>query len=135
MKPGPKKGRFAKTDPHARAAAHWDPVPDWVLLLADAVAAHGNGHAAARIGYSPSVPSQVLGNKYTGGDLASVEQAVRGALGGETLACPVLGEVRADACLEHQKHSRAGNRGSELRVRLAAACPTCINAKGGADAL
>ena len=121
----------------ANVEASWPSPPDWVIVLARACDAAGSsqGVVADRLNYSKSTVSNVLNNKY-GGDLSRVEQAVRGALMSETLMCPVVGEIKRNICLEHQKRSRKFAATSSIRVRLHRTCPTCPNftLKGGANA-
>lgn len=108
------------------------PAPDWVRVLAERCDATGSQREVAKtVGYSPAVVSHILRNSYTG-NLANVEARVRGALLGETVACPVLGEISRDACLDEQK--RPFSTGSGLRVRLHRACRSgCPNSRLGRD--
>jgi len=110
-----------------KAKAAWgDDIPDWVLIFAeqcDEVSVRGT---ADRIGYSPSVGSQILSNSYKG-RLDKVEGAVRGAFMGTTVACPVLGELAVDKCLYHQARTFAPT--NPTRVRLSRTCPTCKHFK------
>ncbi len=102
--------------------------PDWVAELAAACDATSQNRVAKRIGYSATTISQVLSRTYRG-DMARVEQAVRGALMHETVLCPVLGELPQHVCLEHQKKAARGLIGtSSWRTRLTRTCPTCEHA-------
>ena len=104
-----------------RALAAWgDDMPDWVHILADACDSSSQKKVAAELDYSPAVVNQVLGNKYKGGDLGAVQQAVEGALMAHSVDCPVLGELRANFCLENQKRSFSPT--NSTRVRLFKAC-------------
>lgn len=82
---------------------HWgEETPDWVAELASECDARGSQEAVGKaIGYSASVVNQVLQNKYKGA-LDKVAHAVRGALMGATVACPVAGTLRRDLCLKEQ---------------------------------
>jgi hypothetical protein len=98
--------------------------PAWLLALREQVSDKGQRVVGKEIGYSPAVVSQVLNNKY-GGDLKQVEKCVRGAYMGETVLCPVMGEVSVNRCLEVQKQPFAST--NPQRVRLYRAC------RGGCD--
>ncbi len=100
---------------------------DWIEVLRTACEAHTQAEIASRIGYSPTVVNQVLKGTYPG-DLPRVEQAVRGALMGESVECPVIGDLPRQRCIEHQR--RAGNFAATnpARVQLAKACKTCDHA-------
>jgi hypothetical protein len=119
----------------AKAAAAWGEAPDWVRELAGLADRDGLNGAAARIGYSPATTSQVINAKYLG-DLAKVEERVRGALMGLSVDCPVVGELSRDQCLDWQKKPYAPT--SAHRVRMFHACRAgCPHAriKGGDDAV
>lgn len=110
-------------------------LPDWVLALAEYTDQHRLKGAAAKIGYSTTAVSNVLNNKYALGDVARVEQAVRGALLGLTVECPVLGELSRTICLQWQAKPRAAT--SSLRAQMYRACHGgCphFRSKGGSDA-
>lgn len=110
-----------------RARAAWGgDVPDWVAALAAACEARSQGLVAARVGYSAAAVSQVLGGKYRG-DLGRVEAAVRGALMGEEVECPVLGWIGRDQCMREQRRAAGSSRGDPVRRALAKACPGCAN--------
>jgi hypothetical protein len=118
MKRGPASGR-TRTDFVARARDSWGEVPDHILVLAEEATRTSAAAAAARIGYSAAVISDVIGNKYRG-DMARVAESIRGALMGAVVACPVLGEIGRDRCLQEQK--RPYSPTSSLRARLYRAC-------------
>lgn len=103
----------------AKAAAAWGETPEWVLQLAAEADRSTVTAAARRVGYSTGAISQIIGAKYPG-DLGKVETAVRGALMGETVDCPVLGEIGRDYCLQQQGMPRATT--SAIRTRLYNAC-------------
>jgi hypothetical protein len=86
-----------------KALAAWgEPLPDWIEALATACDRQSQNAVARRLGYSGAAVSLVLNHRY-GRDLTAVEQAVRGALMATTVACPVVGELAADACNAHQR--------------------------------
>lgn len=101
--------------------------PAWLLTLREQVADKGQRAVAKEVGYSAAVVSQVLNKKY-GGDMSQVERRVRGAYMGETVFCPVLGEVSVNRCLEIQKQPFAST--NPQRVRLYRACRAgCVNSQ------
>lgn len=102
-----------------KAERAWGTVPDWVGELAELAERHGLNACASRLGYSPAVISQTIGNKYRG-DLTKLEDKVRGALMGATVHCPVLGEIGRDVCLSWQGKERATT--NAMRARLYRAC-------------
>ena len=98
------------------------PEPLWLTELRAQVRATSQRKVALEIGYSPSTISQVLTGKYPG-DLTKVEAAVRGVYLGETLNCPVLGEIGTDRCL--QERQKPYSNTSPVRVKLYRACRSC----------
>ncbi|ADZ72426.1 transcriptional regulator [Polymorphum gilvum] len=118
-----------------KALAAWGAaIPDWVPELAALADREGLNGAARRVGYSPAVVSQVLNARYAG-DMARVEERVRGALMGLTVDCPVVGELSRDQCLDWQGKAYAPT--SAHRVRMYRACRGgCPHSrvKGGGDA-
>lgn len=88
---------------------------------------YGGVRAAAAIGYSPAVVSQVLKGTYKG-DLQAVKAKVEGALLGLTVDCPVVGELTRNRCLEYQRLPFAAS--NPLRVRFAQMCPICPHYRG-----
>lgn len=94
-------------------------VPEWVQILAEECDRASQKRVAEAIGYSSAVVNQVLKHRYTG-DLVAVEKAVRGAYLNATVACPVLGDLPLNLCLQHQRAKFADTNNS--RVRLYQAC-------------
>ncbi|MBB99162.1 MAG: transcriptional regulator [Rhodobacteraceae bacterium] len=118
-----------------KAAAAWGEAPDWIRELALLADREGLSSAGVRIGYSAATTSQVINAKYRG-DLGRVEERVRGALMGLSVACPVLGDLSRDLCLDWQAKGYAPT--SAHRVRMFRACRSgCPHSriKGGDDAL
>lgn len=79
---------------------------------------------AEKLGLSSSALSQAKAGKYRG-DVASIEQRIRGVFMKVTVCCPVLGELSTKDCLDEQRRPVAFT--NPLRVRLARACKTCPN--------
>ncbi|MFQ5776170.1 MAG: transcriptional regulator [Kiloniellaceae bacterium] len=101
----------------------------WLEALAAAARIRGQAAAARRIGYRPSVVSQVLNGTYKGNETA-VRRAVEGALMGAVVSCPVLGEIPAHRCATIQRQAFAAT--TPERVRLYRACRAgCPNYRGG----
>lgn len=99
-----------------KAEAGWEGnVPDWIAVLADLTEAHGLKQISIRVGVSKATISQAISNTYRA-DLATVQKKVRGALMGETITCPVLGEIGADTCLDWQAKPRVITNAMRSRV-------------------
>lgn len=117
-----------------KAALAWSPPPDWVAELAKVADASGLKGAGASIGYTGSLVSAVLNNKYRG-DLVAVEKAVRWSILSATVECPVLGEIARARCLEEQRAPFRAT--SAYRAQLYHACrggcPNARPAKGDSN--
>lgn len=101
--------------------------PDTLAALQAAVARCGNQKlAAAELGVSAALVCNALKGKYLG-DIAGLEQRIRGALMKATVTCPVLGELSTKSCLDEQRRKPVFT--NPVRVRLARACKTCPNRK------
>ncbi|WP_353428727.1 hypothetical protein [Paracoccus denitrificans] len=107
----------------ARAAWGAD-MPDWILRLAQECASSTQRRVAEKLGRSAGLISQVLRAKYPG-DMASIEDAVRGAFMHATVECPALGTLPTDECQAWRKKARSGVRTNALRVRMVNACLKC----------
>jgi hypothetical protein len=109
-----------KVDFVAKAHAAWgEAMPKWVRVLAEEANRTNATLAARRIGYSLAVLSHVFSRNYRG-DMSKVEARVRGALMGETVTCPVVGEIGRDRCLSEQAMGNTG--ASSIRAKLFRAC-------------
>lgn len=124
MNRGPTPGtRAVASDFRSRVIDAWGAsAPDWIFALAAEAQRTTASAVAARIGYSPSVVSQVFSASYRG-DLGKVEAKVRGALMGSTVECPVLGEIGLDRCRDEQ--ARGFSATNATRAQLRRACKTC----------
>lgn len=108
-------------------AAWGDAAPIWVRELATEANRTTQASTARKIGYSSAVLSHVFGNNYPG-DMSKVEAKVRGALMGETVMCPVVGEIGRDRCLNEQAMPMTG--ASSIRAKLYRACRSgCPNSR------
>lgn len=93
----------------------------WLQVLREQCTLKPQSKVGEEIGYSASVINQVLKGVYPG-SLSKVESAVRGAYMGETVSCPVLGELEHHLCLAYQKRKYAAT--NPLRIKLYRACNT-----------
>lgn len=99
----------------------------WLEVLNQQCALKSQKKVGEEIGYSSAVVNQILQGKYRG-DIAAVEQAVRGAYLGETVFCPVLGEISINLCKQHQRAIYAAT--NPTRIKLFRACRAgCANSK------
>ena len=124
-----------KTISTDKARAAWgSPMPDWIAALAAECDRTSQGAAGKRCrkisgdGYSAATINHVLGNDYANGDLGAVESSVRAALMSATVDCPVVGEMSATACFDHQR-SEWSARSAMIRE----ACATCSNNRNGGE--
>ena len=92
---------------------------DWIDTLRAEAERTSQGRTGTKIGYSATVVSRVLAGDYRG-DLGSVEASVRGALMGESVDCPVIGDLPRNRCIEHQRREFAAT--NPMRVQLYRAC-------------
>jgi hypothetical protein len=120
---GPKNGGSYV----AKAKAAWNPLPDWVAVLArEADGPLSLNALAAKIGgFSGGTLSAVLSHSYPG-RCDKIEARVRGALMSATITCPVEGEIGRDRCADHQQQKPSA--ASPARARFPFACKTCPNA-------
>lgn len=102
-----------------KAEAAWAPAPAWVRRLAEESDRIGQAGVSRKVAYSAATVSQVISNTYNG-DLHKVEQMVLGALMGETVDCPVKGEMSRNICLKWQDKPFAAT--SADRARMYHAC-------------
>lgn len=109
-----------------------EPVPDWVRVLATECAAASQNQVATRLGRSAALISQVLRNKYRG-DMAAVEELVRGKFMNATIACPALGDIPSHECQGWRAKSRTVGTANSLRVRMYRACNKCPRNGGNHD--
>lgn len=92
--------------------------------LEAAIARSNAANVARLIGYSASAISQVRKGQYKG-NVRAVEQAIRGALLNQTIRCPVLGEIKAHICLEHQNRPQKFAMVNAQYIKLFRACRVC----------
>ena len=112
------------TDRHVAAArTAWGPdVPAWVIELALSCDRIGQVRTAALVGASTSVVNETVRKTYKG-RLDNVEKRVQGALMGEKVQCPVVGEIGRHRCLANQR--KPFSDANPTRVALHRECPKC----------
>ncbi|MGK7664230.1 MULTISPECIES: hypothetical protein [unclassified Marinovum] len=104
------------------------PLPDWIEVVAEQCMKMPQARVASRIGYSPAVVSQILRNRYKG-NVAAIEDAVRGAWMGATVNCPVVGSMRTDVCRDWQRKAKDFKPTNSNRARMYWACASCPRAR------
>lgn len=97
----------------------WGEPPDWIVALADSCDASNQTAVAALLGYSRTVVSLLVNNKYDR-DLRAAERTIRRVLMRVVVHCPVLGDIPDADCAEHQ--ARPYSPANPTRVRLYGAC-------------
>lgn len=81
---------------------------------------------AHELGVSGAVVSTLLKDKYQG-DVAAMEERIRGKFLGATVICPVMGTLSKDSCLDNQALPMAFT--NPLRAALGRACKKCHHRK------
>ncbi|SMH36026.1 hypothetical protein [Maritimibacter sp. HL-12] len=113
------------TNPLATIREAWgDDAPDWIVALADEAAQTSQAKAAARIGRSGALVSQVLHRRYTG-SMVVVEELVRAKIMAELVSCPSLGELPLAECRDWRSKARHFMSTNAMRVRMYRACTRC----------
>lgn len=139
MKPGPRIGAGGNADQRSfveKANDAWSgAAPDWVLELAEYADGHRLKGAADKLSVSVALVSTTIGNKYQG-DLARVEELVRGALMGAVVICPIKGEMTRDICLGWQAkpYALTSSARAEMYQACRNGCPHSKLKKGHEDA-
>jgi hypothetical protein len=111
--------------PVEKARAAWgEAMPDWVEALARACAASSQAKVARRLDRSDALVSDVLGKRYRG-NMAAVEETVRGVLMDATVDCPALGLLPSHECQTWRQRARAFSGHNALRVQMYRACARC----------
>ena len=91
----------------------------WIDVLRARCAETSQAEVARRIGYSPAVITGILKGTYKGSS-AAVEAAFRGVFMGQTVPCPVLGEIPPMDCAGHQ--GRPFGAANPIHTELYRAC-------------
>ena len=107
------------------AQSAWgEDLPDWVLALAKACAESSQNRVAEAIDRSPSLVSNVLRRKYPG-NMAAIEELVRGVFMATVIDCPALGPLSTDQCQVWRSRARHLQGHNTRRVRMYRACRRC----------
>lgn len=115
------------------ARSAWgDDLPDWVLALAQACAASSQNRVAQDLERSASLVSNVLRRKYPG-DMASIEERVRGVYMRAVVECPVFGDLPTDRCQMWRKRSQSPSGRNTQHVWMRKACNRCPVNKGASE--
>ena len=102
-----------------KANAAWGTaMPDWVKALAEACDEQGLRKVAAKLNVSPAIVSLAINRKRT--DLSFVRYPVEKVLMITMVACPVLGVLGRNECLQEQMKPFSGV--NPLTVQLYQAC-------------
>lgn len=107
-------------------------VPDWVEVLAKACDRSSQNAVAKQLDRSAALVSHVLRARYTG-NMAAVEEIVRGALMAETVPCPVLGDIGKQVCAGWRKRARSFSSTNSQTITMYRACHGCPVFTGGAE--
>lgn len=111
--------------PLETARAAWGPaMPDWIERLAQECSRSSQAKVATALDRSATMISQVLSRKYPG-DMASIEDRVRGVFMNQTVICPALGDLPTQACQDWRDKAKTFALGNPMRVRMYRACHTC----------
>lgn len=99
-------------------------IPDWVEGLAKACMASSQNKVAKAMGYSGSLISTVLANKYPG-DLERVEAVYRGIYERAVVECPEQGEMTLNVCRDWRSKLSKFNPANSQNVMMFRACRIC----------
>ncbi|MBB96950.1 MAG: hypothetical protein CML68_20430 [Rhodobacteraceae bacterium] len=111
--------------PVETARAAWgDAMPGWIERLAIECETTSQNRVANRMNRSASLVSAVLRNKYRG-DMAAVEEIVRGTFERATVTCPARGTIAWSHCREWQQMARVYSNVNSERQRMYRACNGC----------
>lgn len=105
---------------------------DWIVVLRSACRRETQAAVARRLGVSPTMVNQALKGVYRG-DLEGLQSRVEGALMGQHVICPVLGQLPRNECMDHQARPFATTNPLRLRMYRAcrAGCPHSRLREGG----
>jgi hypothetical protein len=103
----------------AKAALAWgSPLPDWIRALAEACDDAGLRATAGKLNVSPAMLSLAIGRKRA--NLDWIKGKVERLLLVSMVACPALGVMSKDECL--QKQAMPYSNANPLRMQLYRAC-------------
>ncbi len=117
--------RGARVDNRTNALAAWGaPLPDWVEVLVRQCDQVSQSEVAKTLRVSAALVNTVLRNKYNG-DMAGIENSVRGAFMNAMVNCPVLGTIPTHDCQDWQRKSTRFVNINAQRVQMFRACARC----------
>jgi hypothetical protein len=99
-------------------------LPDWVEALVAECERSSQSKVAKALGYSPSVVSDTLRNRYPG-DMQKVEDIIRGKFLSGTRDCPFIGSIALDVCVKWQERAGSDDLINTLHTRMRRACNSC----------
>lgn len=99
-------------------------VPDWIEALVMACDQSSQAKVAKRLGYTGAVVSQVIRNSYPARH-DGIEERVRAIYLGGVVACPALGQISSEACLNWRDMAGKLTSSSPAIVRMFRACSVC----------
>lgn len=94
--------------------------PDWLLILAETCDRRGQRKTAALLGVSPTLVNFAVNKTRAVHKLGYLEDKVRQRLMVTEIACPALGGISLDQCLQEQVAPFSA--ANPLRVQLYRAC-------------
>ena len=97
---------------------------DWIAALRAECARTSQIDVARRLGVSNTMVNQVLKGTYKG-NWTGIETRFKGEFQGQTVACPVLGDISTRKCLDWQAKPFATT--NSLRMTMYTACRECPN--------
>lgn len=101
--------------------------PRWLVELQQQCNGKSQTKVAKELGYSPAVINQVLKGTYKG-NLSNVAETICSVYLGETVICPVMGELEKHRCKQFQKETFSAT--NPVRIRRYRACRSgCINSE------
>jgi len=99
-------------------------LPEWVEVLARACDQSSQNKVARQLERSASLVSCVLRQNYQG-NMAAVEEIVRGTLMHETVPCPGLGEIEKQVCAKWRRRAGTLDPVNTQYVTMFRACNKC----------
>lgn len=100
-------------------------LPDWINVLVQECDRTSQNSVATKLGFSPTVVSQVIRNRYPG-NMAKIEANTRDVFMNAPVECPALqAKIASATCLNYRRIAETWNHGSPFRVKMIRACRAC----------
>jgi hypothetical protein len=96
--------------------------PKWLAVLRQACRESSQAAVARRLKVSPSAVNQVLKGTYKG-SLQGLKDRVNGVMMGQTVDCPVFGDMPTNVCQDWQNKPKAFT--NSIRSQMYDACRAC----------